>query len=203
MAVQSGIYRGLSAEERASERRARLLEATLAVWSDPGQRTTMTAICAEAGLSERYFYESFSGLDEALTAVLDGVAAEIEAVAMAAVEAAGPDPVARVHASVRAFVQLLVDDPRKGRVAIIEAASIPALRHRRTDLLRYLAHRSGEEARTRLGLVTRGGREDEIAGLLFIGGMAELITAWLDGVLEASADEIVEAAAHGFLGVYG
>jgi len=201
--VQSGVYRGMSAEERAAERRGRLLEATLAVWADPELRTTMTAVCAEAGLSERYFYESFAGLDEALTAVLDAIAAEIETVTMAAVEAAGDDPSARVYASVRAFVQLLVDDPRKGRVAIIEAASIPALRQRRTELLRYLAHRSAEEARTHLGLVTRGGRGDEFAGLLFIGGMAELVTAWLDGALEATPEEIVEAAAHGFLGVYG
>ena len=203
MAVQAGIYRGLSAEERAAERRVRLLQATLAVWADPEVRTTMTAICAEAGLSERYFYESFVGLDEALTAVLDNVATEIETVTMAAVQAAGDDPTARVHASIQAFVQLLVDDPRKGRVAIIEATSIPALRQRRTELLRHLAHRSAEQAQTQLGLATRGGREDEIAGLLFIGGMAELITAWLDGALEASADEIVAAAAHGFLGVYG
>ena len=85
MAVQSGLYKGLSAAERAAERRARLLEATLSVWADTEVRTTMTAVCAEAGLSERYFYESFAGLDEALTAVLDGVAGEIEAVRVRAV----------------------------------------------------------------------------------------------------------------------
>lgn len=207
MAVQSGLYRGMSTEERVAERRRRLLTATLSVWADPETRTTMTAICAEAGLTERYFYESFTGLDDALTAVLDGVAEEIERITLAAADAAdaaGEDPAARVYATVRAFVQLLVDDPRKGRVAIIEAASIPALRQRRTDLLRHLAHRSAEEARTHLGLLpARGERADEVAGLLFIGGMAELITAWLDGVLEATAEEIVEAAAHCFLGVYG
>ncbi|WGL51731.1 TetR/AcrR family transcriptional regulator [Nocardioides sp. BP30] len=207
MAGQTGVYRGMSAEQRAAERRQRLLEATLAVWADPATRTTMTAVCAEAGLTERYFYESFRGLDEALLAVLDGVAAEIERVTLAAADAAdaaGEEPAGRVHATVRAFVQLLVDDPRKGRVAIIEAAAVPALRQRRTDLLRYLAHRSTEEARTHLGLPSgRGARADEFAGLLFIGGMAELITAWLDGSLEASAEEIVDAAAHCFLGVYG
>lgn len=202
--MQSGVYRGRSAEARAAERRQRLLDATLAVWADPDRRTTMTAVCAEAGLTERYFYESFAGLDEALTAVLDGVAAEIEQVTLAAADAAGEEPAARVRATVAAFVQLLVDDPRKGRVAIVEAAGIPGLRQRRTDLLRYLAHRSAEEARTRLGLPpSRGERADELAGLLFIGGMAELITAWLDGALEATPDELVEAAAHGFLGVYG
>lgn len=202
MAVQSGVYRGVSAEERAARRRERLLEATLAVWADPDVRTTMTAICGEARLSERYFYESFAGLDEALTAVLDRVAAEIEEVTHAAVEQAGDDPADRVHASVAAFVRLLVDDPRKGRVAIVEAAGVPALRGRRTQLLRYLAHRTAEEARTHLGLATRGSHEDELAGLVFIGGMAELITAWLDGALEATPEEVTDAAAHAFLGLY-
>lgn len=202
MAVQSGIYRGVSAEDRAAERRSRLLEATLAVWADSGTRTTMTAICAAAGLTERYFYESFANLDDALTAVMDAIVAEIERATVAAADAAGDDPTDRVYASVRAFVQLLVDDPRKGRVAIIESVASPALRRRRTELLRYLAHRSAEEAGTRLGLSRRGDREDEVAGLLFIGGMAELVTAWLDGTLSATPEEIVQAAAHSFLGLY-
>lgn len=201
--MQSGVYRGVSAEDRAAERRARLLAATLAVWADPGTRTTMTAVCAEAGLTERYFYESFANLDEALTAVMDEIAAEIEQATVAAVEAAGEETADRVYASMRAFVQLLVDDPRKGRVAIIESVGSPVLRQRRTELLRYLAFRSAEEARTRLGLPRRGDREDEVAGLLFIGGMAELVTAWLDGTLAATPEEIVQAAARSFLGLYG
>ena len=202
MAGQSGVYRGVSAEDRAAGRRAKLLEATLAVWADPGLRTTMTGICAEAGLTERYFYESFRNLDEALMAVLDGIAAEIEATTQAAADAAHDDPTARVHASVGAFVQLLVDDPRKGRVAIIESAAVPALRRRRTELLRHFAHRTAQESRELLGLAGRGSAEDEIAGLLFIGGMAELITAWLDGALEATPDELVSEAARGLLGLY-
>lgn len=201
--MQSGVYRGVSAEDRAAERRARLLAATLAVWADPGTRTTMTAVCAEAGLTERYFYESFANLDEALTAVMDEIAAEIEQATVAAVEAAGDETADRVYASMRAFVQLLVDDPRKGRVAIIESVGSPVLRQRRTELLRYLALRSAEEARTRLGLPRRGDREDEVAGLLFIGGMAELVTAWLDGTLTATPEEIAQAAARSFLGLYG
>ena len=204
MAVQSGVYRGVSAADRIAGRRARLLDAGLAVWADPDTRTTMTAVCAAAGLTERYFYESFSGLDELLEAVMDAIAAEIEETSSrAAAECPDDDPVARVHASVQAFVQLLLDDPRKGRVAIIESVATPALRQRRTALLRHLAHRSAIEARDVLGLPGRSEREDETAGLLFIGGMAELITAWLDGALEATAEEIVEAASRGFLGLYG
>ena len=202
MAVQSGVYRGVSAADRVAERRTRLLEAGLAVWSDPDTRTTMTAVCAEAGLSERYFYESFPRLDALLAAVMDQIATEIEETSHAAAEQAGDDPVAQVHAVIRAFVQMLVDDPRKGRVAIVEAVSVPALRQRRTELLRRLAHQSAVDARELLGLPGRSEHEDETAGLLFIGGMAELVTAWLDGSLEATPDEIVEAASRAFLGLY-
>ncbi|MEZ0579436.1 TetR/AcrR family transcriptional regulator [Nocardioides sp. MH1] len=203
MAVQSGVYRGVSAEERVAERRARLMEATLEVWADPARRTTMTAVCAEAGLTERYFYESFSGLDEALRAVLDAVADEIEQTTTAAAAAAGDDPIVRTQASMVAFVDLIAGDPRKGRVAIVEAGAMPELRQRRTELLRHFAHRTAEEAREWLQLPERSSTEDELAGLLFIGGMAELITAWLDGAIEAGPADIVEAAAHAFLRLYG
>lgn len=198
MAVQSGVYKGVSAAERAAERRRRLLDATLSVWADPATRTTMTAVCGTAGLSERYFYESFTGLDAALTAVMESVASEIETVTLAAAEAAGADPAARIHASVGAFVELLLADPRKGRVAIIEAAALPGLRGRRTELLRHFAHLAAEEAHSS----APARHEDELAGLLFIGGMAEVVTAWLDGVLDVSPDEVVATASRAFLGLY-
>lgn len=203
MAGQSGVYRGVSSEARVAGRRQRLLEATLGLWSAPDTKVTMTGICAEAGLTERYFYESFTGLEEALTAVLDTIAVEIEEVSRAASEAAGDEPAGRVRASVGAFVALLADDPRKGRVAILEAVAVPSLRHRRTALLRHFAHRTAEEAGELAGLTGRTPRDAEVAGLLFIGGMAELVTAWLDGVLEASPEEIVDSATRMFLGLYG
>lgn len=202
MAVQSGTYRGVSAQDRAAARRTRLLEAALAVWADEDTNTTMTAVCAAAGLSERYFYESFSGLDALLEALMNDIAAEIEETSRAAADHAGADPEARVRASIRAFVGLLLDDPRKGRVAIVESVAVPKLRRRRTELLRHLAHQSAVEAREHLGPSRRSENEDETAGLLFIGGMAELVTAWLDGTLTASADEIVDAASRALIGLY-
>ncbi|WP_133901124.1 TetR/AcrR family transcriptional regulator [Actinophytocola oryzae] len=202
MAVQSGVYRGVSAVERAAARRVRLVDAALAVWADPDTRTTMTAVCAEAGLSERYFYESFSGLDALLEAVMNEIAAEIEETSRHAAEQAGEEPEARVRASIGAFVGLLIEDPRKGRVAIVESVAVPKLRQRRTDLLRHLAHQAAIETREWLGSSGRSENEDETAGLLFIGGMAELVTAWLDGTLTATADEIVDAASRALLGLY-
>ena len=201
MAAQSGVYGGMSAQERTAARRARLLEATLAVWSEPHSRVTMTAVCAEAGLTERYFYESFAGLEQALTAVLDTIAAEIEQVTLAAANAAGEQPADRVRASVAAFLGLLVEDPRKGRVAIVESLAVPALRERRQHLLRHFARRAVDDAGMGRGLDATPS-EREVAGLLFIGGMAELVAAWLGGTLETSPEEIVDAATRMFLGTH-
>lgn len=202
MAVKSGVYRGVSAADRAAERRARLLDATLSVWADPEVRTTMTAVCGEAGLSERYFYESFPSLDDALVAVLDGVATEIEHAREVAAQQAGDDPIAATYVAISSFVQLLVDDPRKGRVAVIEASALPQLRPRRTALLRHFAHLAAESAEQLFGPRGSDPLGDEIAGLIFIGGMAELVTAWLDGALEATPEQLVDAASRSFLGLY-
>ena len=63
-------YRGISADERRASRRARLLDAALEEVGERGMAgTTMTAVCARAGLTERYFYESFADRDEMLRAV--------------------------------------------------------------------------------------------------------------------------------------
>ena len=178
-------HRGVSAQERAAERRERLLEATLGVWADPEVSTTMTNVCARAGLSERYFYESFC---QPRRRPDRGARPGRHRDRDEDPGGRGPGragPAARALASVSAFVQLLVDDPRRGRVAIVEAAAMPSLRPRRTELMRHFAHRTAESARE-LGLSPLGGPEDELAGLLFIGGVAELVTAWLDGVVDAT-----------------
>jgi len=97
-------YGGKSAEERAEDRRLRLVEATITVLAEHGGATTMTAICAEAGLTERYFYESFAHRDDALLAALDAVCEEIATRAQATLEESTGTPEERVHAMMAWFV---------------------------------------------------------------------------------------------------
>ena len=186
MAVKHGTYRGVSAPDRRIARRVRLLDATLEVWGrDGGPPLTMTRVCAEAGLTERYFYESFAGLDEAMIAVMECIADEIAERTVSALETTDGDPTARVRSAIGAFVRILTDDPRKGRVAIVESARLEALRLRR-------------EARALYGPRAWTESEGRLAATMFIGGVAELVTAWIEGTLEVSPDEIVQAATHHF-----
>ncbi|MRJ75737.1 TetR/AcrR family transcriptional regulator [Aeromicrobium sp. SMF47] len=199
MAVKAGQYRGMTAEQRHADRRARLLEATLQVWGrDGGPTVTMTRICAEAGLTERYFYQCFSGLDDALKAVMDDIAAQIAERAVAAVEQTAGGPTERVRAGIGAFVEILTDDPRKGRVAIVESMSLDALRPHRARLLRQFAELAQHEARELYGPQAWSQEEGRLAATMFIGGVAELVTAWIEGTLETSPGDIVEAATHHF-----
>src|ERR1700712_4827252 len=64
MAREKRRYSGLSFEDRQSDRRARLVRAALDVAGRFGlEGTSVAAICAEAGLTARYFYESFPSRD--------------------------------------------------------------------------------------------------------------------------------------------
>lgn len=65
----SRSYAGLPASERRENRRAALIAAATRVYGEVGYaKATVRAICHEAGLTERYFYESFTDKDDLLAA---------------------------------------------------------------------------------------------------------------------------------------
>src|SRR5579871_6430771 len=74
MSERQRVYGGQSAEARAEQRRARLIEAAVKVYGAQGYRTaTVKAVCEAAGLTERYFYESFENSEALLIAAFDTV----------------------------------------------------------------------------------------------------------------------------------
>ena len=102
-------YRGISAEERRAARRRQLLDAALEIAGTRGvERTTMTAICSEAGLTERYFYESFDARDQLLLALVDEIAEQVRTAVLTALSDTEGDTAARAHAALAAFAAVLV-----------------------------------------------------------------------------------------------
>lgn len=192
-------YRGVSAEDRKAHRRALLLEAGLDLLGTEGcDRTTMTAVCSRAKLTERYFYESFSSREQLLLAVLEQVADEVRDTVRIALESAADDPYERPRIAITAFVDMLTKDPRKGRAAIVEAAAAEPLRSRRRELLREFAGLIVFQARELYGYAAYQPPRDEINALMFVGGLAELLTAWLNDEITATPEDIVASAAELF-----
>lgn len=199
MAGSARHYGGVSAQERTAARRERLLEAALQLYGTPGaDRVTMTAVCTEARLTERYFYESFHDLEGLLLEVIERIAEEVRVAALAALDEARGEPEVRARAAIAAFVDILTTDPRKGHAAMVASAAVEPFRTRRRELLHRFARLVAEESKLLYGDRAWSSPHDEVTALLFVGGLAELVTAWLSGDVDVSPEMIVDAATYQF-----
>lgn len=195
MAVKHGTYRGMTLEQRRAQRRTRLIDAVVEVWGDPdGPPITMTRVCSSAGLTERYFYESFADLDAALLAAIEQLAAEVTQACAEAVADDDVDASRRVRAGLETLVRLLVQDPRRGHVSMVAAPSHPTTRSRRAELLEGLRAFVVAEARAVHGDAAHAGDDALVAASMFLGGVGQLLTDRLEGRLEMTTGQIVDAA---------
>ncbi|MDT4918528.1 MAG: hypothetical protein QOI15_1793 [Pseudonocardiales bacterium] len=188
-------YGGVPAAQRRAQRRAALLAAGLDLLGTEGQRRlTVGALCARAGLNERYFYESFATCEDVLVAVYDEVIAELMAAIVAAVAGAPDDTRAKARAAIAAAVELLTDDARKSRVVFVEALATPVLSARRADVARAFTALLVGQAQEFFGAETalRVGAWGEFAAVYLLGGLAESMTAWLRNDLPVDRDELIE-----------
>jgi len=121
----SGQYAGKTATARSRERRSKLLNAGVRLIGRDGfAATSIDAICAEAGLTKRYFYAAFSSREELLTAAYEAVTREFVAAIM---QEAGPhlgDPRALVRAGLTGTFGFVAAHPDKARLMMVEATSV-------------------------------------------------------------------------------
>jgi AcrR family transcriptional regulator len=193
MAAPSRPYRGVSAETRRADRRAKLIEAGLELLGQRGWKAaTVRGVCAEAGLTERYFYESFADREALLAAIFDRVAGEAAEAVLTAVEAAPANARAKARAAIAAFVEMLVDDPRRARAMLVESVASEALQGRRRDAIHSFGALVSVQATRFYGPAALGPRDAELTALALVGGLAELLVAWLDGQLEVPRERLVD-----------
>jgi AcrR family transcriptional regulator len=113
-------YRGRAPEARLTERRDRLVEAGIELVGTCGvSAMTMRAVCREAQLSQRFFYESFTDTGDLLREVYRTTFLRARAVIDTAV-AQATDRTAKTRAGVDAAAQLVKDDPRVCRILLVE-----------------------------------------------------------------------------------
>jgi AcrR family transcriptional regulator len=188
-------YRGVSAHERRGRRREQLTEAALDLLGSEGMAgTTMTAVCARAGLTERYFYESFRDRDQLLVALFDACLMELDQAMFAALDVAPPDLLARCRAAAGAMIGVLTADPRKARF-YAEAVGSETLKDRRADAVRAHADVLAGQIRELRGLERAADEALRLATRVLFAGLAEALPSWLDGTLELSREALIEVCA--------
>lgn len=120
----SRTYRGLAPEERQAQRRQKLLEAGKQRIGTVGYAaTTVDAVCADAGVAKRHFYEHFPHLDDLLIAVYRDTSGTIlRGVADALVST--DDIVEAACAGIEAFFTALDADRLTARIMLAEVLGV-------------------------------------------------------------------------------
>jgi AcrR family transcriptional regulator len=186
-------FRGVPADERRAARRAKLIDAILDVTARDGLAgLKVSAVCQQAGLTERYFYESFANRDEALIATLAEFGQETYAKAVSALASAPKDFGVRSHLVASILIDALLDDPRKAR-AYVEAIGAEAVRELRMAYSRTYAQLLTRNAIYVYDLdAEKHSHILEIPTLVFIAGCAEMVNHWFAGEFTATRDELLD-----------
>lgn len=189
-----------------------MLETALDLLGSGGSdAVTVRAVCREARLNPRYFYESFDDVDALLTALYDDVAEALATAVATALAELGGDPAAGatgsppttglagggrlgvdlaevVRVGVDTVFRFVADDPRRARILYTEALGHEALARRRlasTD--DFIAAITEPVAGTDVAL-------DVVTASMFTGGMNEILVGWLGGRIDRSLDDLVDEA---------
>ena len=118
-------YRGASGDQRRAERCQQLLDAGLAVIGEVGyQACSVRSICAAAGLTERYFYESFANKEALLAEVYLAQTDYLKTTMLAAFARAERNSEAFAHAGLRAFFDTLHQNPAVARLLLFEILGV-------------------------------------------------------------------------------
>jgi AcrR family transcriptional regulator len=118
-------YRGASPDQRRAERRERLIAAGIEVFGTTGYRAaTVDQICAVAGLTKRYFYESFADSEALLLAAYARATDDLRGRVVAVATAAAPELTDMTRAGLEAFFGAIAEDQRVARLAFFEILGV-------------------------------------------------------------------------------
>lgn len=189
-------YSGLAAEERISTRKAAILAAALELFGTQGYpATSVKDICREAGLTERYFYESFRDREASLTAVYAVLVAELRSATLAAIESAGDVTDVIARSALAAFIGYLTDDPRRARLIMIEVVGVsPGLEQGRHRVMAEFAELVIEVwvASTEINAPTE---QHRLIAVALVGAVNHLLVDWLHTGRRQSPAVLVDACA--------
>jgi len=182
-------YRGQSQEQRRAERRKRLVAAAIEVYGERGyHQATVKAVCEAAGLTERYFYESFANSEALLIDCYNTVAYGVLGEIVRAGEAGGGEPRERGRAMLRAYLSALQSEPRSARVFLAEIRGVSREVDRAFDAsLRAIGR---EVAR----VVAPDAIDDDLLQVGAVGGVIHIVLRWIEDGYQPPIDTAVDTA---------
>lgn len=192
----SRVYGGVTGEQRIAERRRKLIEAGMNLFgSGDSASVRVKDVVVEAGLTERYFYESFSDLGALFDAVLELTMDTIENDVNAAVLGAADDSFSRMSSALRKSVETLAADPRMIRIIFVEALGNGgrASSGRHEIVIRAAQNFfTWSENGTGVGEFSSSPVEYRMKAFAMSGAASELLISWAEGLLDISPDGLAD-----------
>ena len=193
MAKAARLYRGSRGPERTSQRRVQLIEAGARLFGAAGYGpVSVRSVCLAAGLTERYFYESFKNREELLGAVYLDCVFRLQQQVGAATIGDGKRA-ARVRAGLDAWFGFIKREPHAARVVLFEVLGVsPAI----DALYREAMAQFAQVMREQLGL----GKDDLIASGL-VGAGVHIAMQWVLSGYRQPQKAVVDSCVRIFLAV--
>jgi AcrR family transcriptional regulator len=196
-------YRGVAADERVANRREALIDAALDVFAAEGWAAlSARRVCERAGMTRRYFYESFDDVDALIGAAFQRITGEVRSAVSATVAGGGAPLSDLVGRAVSAGLDVLASPPSKGRfLAAAQSAggSIAPYRARALDDLASIVEAVLATDRSDVGPV--GSRDARIAALIVVGAILTIVDSWLGQEVDLSRDEVVSWSTAAAVGI--
>lgn len=196
-------YAGKDAKTRQAERRRKLVQAGMTLFGRDGfANTSIDALCAQAGLTKRYFYESFASSEDLLTETYRVATQDLMDALMKAASPHLSDSRALVHSGVAEVFRFVRSQPHKARLIMIEATSVRSQLGRVYGksygafvelLVNFTKPFLGKDAPsdTVLAVMARGA----------VGAIIHLCQAWLVNDCQQPMEELVEGVQRIFGGM--
>ena len=188
-------YRGVALDERRTLRRDRLITAAADLYGEHGYRSvTVRMICQRAGLTERYFYESFATSEEILVVAARTLARQTLDRMRNRSETTPGDRDAKTIRMLKGYYRSQLDEPSKARVFTLEFRGISAAADAEFECILDLFADLLVETRDPM----RRGRaaNDALVRRGLVGGILAITVAWIEGGYREPIDRVVDAATY-------
>lgn len=169
------------------------MEAGLELFGTLGYaRTSVRAVSAAASLNSRYFYESYRSREDLLYAVYQRIVTDLFTRAAEAT-ARETNLEEQARAGLRAAWTAVTEDRRKARIVAIETVGVSErLERLRQETRQALAQLTADNAMSLAGQGIKLRLDPVLTARFLMGGVVEVLLEWINGDLDASADEVVE-----------
>ncbi|WP_017607733.1 TetR/AcrR family transcriptional regulator [Nocardiopsis xinjiangensis] len=196
-------YSGLDAPERTRRRRQALLETALELFTTQGYTaTSVKDLCRRAGLTERYFYESFRDRHACLVQLYDELAAQLlENTTTATRQTGDLDTDQITERALSEFIDHLARDPRRARLILLEVVGVSQeLEERRHTVLRSFAELTANVWTQQLAH-TNPTPHQHLATIGLVGALNHLLVDWLHRNQQETQTELVQVCTRMFCAV--